>query len=74
MFSTLALIESAVFFLIGSVMEFTTSITMRKARQVLLRKETTADDVKTTQRRALKYLLLGATTFGESIAISFLIM
>jgi lysylphosphatidylglycerol synthetase-like protein (DUF2156 family) len=71
-FSVLALIEAAILMVVAGGMDFSSSIFIQKARHLVLgsEKEWSIGEHKSTQIRALRYLMAGLILLAEAILLS----
>ena len=73
-FSKIFLLETGVSFLIGGAIAFSGSALPNKAKDQILRKKDdwTIDDLKSSEKRANKYLILAVFLFVECLVAAFL--
>ena len=73
-FSKITLLETGVAFLVGGAMAFSGSALPSKAKEQVLRKEEdwSIETLRSSEKRANKYLILAVILFLECLAVSFL--
>ncbi len=73
-FSKITLLETGISFLIGGAMAFSGSALPAKAKDQILRKDEpwSIDSLRSSEKRANKYLILAVIVFIECLAASFL--
>jgi hypothetical protein len=73
-FSKITLLETGIAFLVGGAMAFTGSALPSKAKGQILRKEDdwSIENLRSSEKRANKYLILAVILFLECLAASFL--
>lgn len=73
-FSKIALLETGVAFIVGGVVAFSGSASMHKTKELLAKSNDpwSIDKLKTSEKRANKYLLLAIIMFLQALLISVL--
>jgi hypothetical protein len=73
-FSKLTFVETGVFLIIGGLVAFSGSVSATKSREFILKSNErwSIEKLRASEKRSIKFLILGVTLFVESLLISFL--